>query len=607
MQVNFTSRQRLFNFVDRSEGHAFTFHAVALDRGVVQTQDHILRRNDDRRAVCRRQNVVGGHHQNACFKLGFQRERHVNSHLVTVEVSVERRTYERVQLDRFTFDQRGFERLNAETVQRRRTVQHDGVFADHFVEDIPNFGTFFFNEFLRLFNSRRQTLCFETRVDERLEQLERHLLRQTTLVKLELWAGHNNRTTREVDALTQKVLTEATLLTFQHVRERLQRALVRTSDDAATATVVEQSVNGFLKHTLFVANDDVRRTKFDQALQTVVPVDHAAIQVVKVGGRKAATIQRNQRTQFWRDHRDHGEDHPFRTVARLEEVLNDFQTLDDLLGLQFASGFLQLFAQLLCSCFEVDHRQHFADRFGTDVRLESVHAVGVLCVEEFFLGHQLAVGQVGQTWLDHNVVFKVQNPFQITERHVEHEADPRRERFQEPDVCNRRGQFDVAHTLAAHFLEGNFNTTFFADNAAILHALIFTAKAFVVFDRAKDTSTEETVAFWFERAVVDGFWFLNLTERPRQDTLRRCERDFDLVECLSGRERVERVVGQFLVHRISLRISGKGRGEARTPHSSSSASRSSILRPRPRTSLTRTLNDSGTPASKLSSPLTIDS
>ncbi len=85
-------------------------HALALGvhRGaghVVQTQDHVLRRHDDRLAVGRRQHVVGGHHQRTRFQLGFQGQRHVHGHLVTVEVGVERGTDQRVQLDRLAFDQ----------------------------------------------------------------------------------------------------------------------------------------------------------------------------------------------------------------------------------------------------------------------------------------------------------------------------------------------------------------------------------------------------------------------------------------------------------------------------------------------------------------------
>ena len=72
----------------------------------------------------------------------------------------------------------------------------------------------------------------------------------------------------------------------------------------------------------------------------------------------------------------------------------------------------------------------------------------------------------------------------------------------------------MAHPLATHFLQRDLDATFFADNAAIFHALIFTAQAFVIFDRAKDTRTKQAVTLGLERPVVDRFGLLYLAERP---------------------------------------------------------------------------------------------
>ena len=84
------------------------------------------------------QDVVRGQHQRARFHLRFERQRHVHRHLVAVEVGVERRADQRMQLDRLAFDQHRLERLDAEAVQRRRAVQHHRVLADHFLEDVPH-------------------------------------------------------------------------------------------------------------------------------------------------------------------------------------------------------------------------------------------------------------------------------------------------------------------------------------------------------------------------------------------------------------------------------------------------------------------------------------
>ena len=89
--------------------------------------------------------------------------------------------------------------------------------------------------------------------DERLEQLERHLLRQAALVQLQLRADHDDRAAGVVDALAEQVLAEAAALALDHVGERLERALVGAGHRLAAAAVVEQRVDGLLQHALLVA------------------------------------------------------------------------------------------------------------------------------------------------------------------------------------------------------------------------------------------------------------------------------------------------------------------------------------------------------------------
>ena len=137
--------------------------------------------------------------------------------------------------------------------------------------------------------------------------------------KLQVRTDHDDGTARVVDALAEQVLAEAALLALQRIGERFQRAVVGAAQHAAAAAVVEQRVHGFLQHALFVAHDHVRRVQLDQLLQPVVAVDHAAVQVVEIGGGETAAIERHQRTQFRRNHRDHVENHPLRLVAGLAE------------------------------------------------------------------------------------------------------------------------------------------------------------------------------------------------------------------------------------------------------------------------------------------------
>ena len=274
--------QRLMHFDHVGDHHAFAGFAFLQHRQIIEAEDHVLRRDNDRLAVGGRQDVVGRHHQDARFQLCLEAQRHVHGHLVAVKVGVECRADERMKLDCLALDQDRFERLNAETVKRRCAVEHDGMFADDFIQNVPDFLALLFNPLLGLLESHRQTLGVEARVDERLEQLERHLLGQAALVELQFRPGHDDRTTRIIDAFAEQVLAEAALLALEHVRERLQRTLVGSRDCAAATAIVEQRVDRFLQHALFIADDDVGRAQFHQALQTVVAVDDAAIEIVQI-------------------------------------------------------------------------------------------------------------------------------------------------------------------------------------------------------------------------------------------------------------------------------------------------------------------------------------
>ena len=107
----------------------------------MQTNDHVLGRNGHRTTIRGLQDVVRGEHQDASLGLSLHRQRKVNSHLVTIEVSVERSTDERVQLDSFTFDQlTGSNAWIPKTVQGGCTVQQNRALADDLFENIPHLG-----------------------------------------------------------------------------------------------------------------------------------------------------------------------------------------------------------------------------------------------------------------------------------------------------------------------------------------------------------------------------------------------------------------------------------------------------------------------------------
>src|SRR5258706_5037647 len=320
----------------------------------------------------------------------------MNGHLVAVEVGVEGGAHQGVNLDGRAFDQDRHERLDAEAVQGRGAVEQHRVVADDLVQDVPDLGPAALDHSLGRLDVGRVTLVDELAHDKRLEQLERHLLGQAALVELELRSDHDDGAARVVHALAEQVLAEPALLAFEHVGERLQLAVSRAGDGAAAAAVVDQRIDSFLEHPLLVAHDDLGRAELEQPLQAIVAVDHAAVEIVQVGGREATAVELDHRAQLGWNDRQYFEHHPRRARVRLAEVLDDLQALDRLL-LALAAGRLRLFTQPVHLGLQLDTREQLPHRLGADAGLEGaaepLRVVAELGVGEDLLGvKRLEVG-----------------------------------------------------------------------------------------------------------------------------------------------------------------------------------------------------------------------
>ncbi len=115
-------------------------------------------------------------------------------------------------------------------------------------------------------------------------------------------------------------------------------------------------------------------------------------------------------------------------------------------------------------------------------------------------------------------------------RDVEDQREGRGDALEVPDVADRRGQFDVAHALAADLAARDLDAAALARDAAVLDLLVATAGTFEVLDRSEDALAKETVPLGLERAVVDGFGFLDFSPRPAQDVFGAGDSNFELVE-----------------------------------------------------------------------------
>ena len=133
-------------------------------------------------------------HQHLSFEDSLVAQRKVNSHLVAVEVGVERRTCQRVELDSLALDELRLERLDTETVKCRRTVEHYRVALHYVLEDVPDNRLATVYDLLCALNGLHDAALDELADDERLVELGCHELRQTALAHLQLRTYNDNRT-----------------------------------------------------------------------------------------------------------------------------------------------------------------------------------------------------------------------------------------------------------------------------------------------------------------------------------------------------------------------------------------------------------------------------
>ena len=190
-----------------------------------------------------------------------------------------------------------------------------------------------------------------------------------------------------------------------------------------------------------------------------------------------------------------------------------FQAFGDFFNFGIRTGRLKLLAQDFDFACYIQGAQQFADTFRTHFGIEIV-AVFVQFVVVVIFSQQLTALQRSHAGVGHNKCFKVQYAFNVAQSHVQHHTQTRRQGFQEPNVCNRCGQFDMTHAFAAYFGQSHFHATFFTGYTFKFQAFIFSAQAFVVFDWTKDFGAEQTVTLRFERTIVDGFRLFNFAVRP---------------------------------------------------------------------------------------------
>src|SRR5215472_2522667 len=428
------------------------------------------------------------------------------------------------------------------------------MLANDVFQDVPDHRFLLLHHFLGLLDGGAVALGLQLVIDEGLEQLEGHFLRQTALIELELRANHDNRAAGIVHALAEQVLAETALLALEGVRQRLERPVVRAAQDAAAAAIVKQGVDGLLEHALLVAHDHVRGMQLHELLQAVVAVDVAAIQIVEVGSGEPPAVQRHQGAQFRRQHRDDVENHPLGLVAALAESFEHLQTLGVLDALLERGVGLHFVAKFIGQLVDFDAAEQFLDGFRAHFGGELARIL-LLEFAVFFFRQNLALAKNGDfTGIHNDERLKVEDALEVAHGNVQQVADAAGQALEEPHVRAGRRQLDVAEALTADLAERHLHAALVANHSTVLHPLVLTAQTLPVGDGAENLRAKQAVPLRLEGAVVDGLRLGDFAVRPRANFFRTCQTDADGIEISNQAGAIIRaatIQGCFLPPRLS--------------------------------------------------------
>ena len=238
----------------------------------------------------------------------------MDSHLIAVEIGVKRRADHRMDPDGFSLDEDRLERLDTEPVEGGRTVEEHRMSVDNVFENFPDLLALLIDHLLGALDCLHEAALNKFPDNERLEQLDRHIFRESALMQLQFRPDDDDGPARVIDAFAEKVLAEASLLSLEHIRERLQRTVIIRADRVDAARVVEQGIDCFLEHALFVPENNFRGLDLDQAFQAVIADDDTPVEIVQIRCREPPPFQGHERTKFRGDDRDNVEDHPLGLV-----------------------------------------------------------------------------------------------------------------------------------------------------------------------------------------------------------------------------------------------------------------------------------------------------
>ncbi len=206
----------------------------------------------------------------------------MDGHLVSVKVCVECGTDQRMEPYCLSFDKYGFKSLYPKAVKRRRPVEHYGMILDYALKYGPDFVPASFDKSSCALDVGGKAAFDQLVHDKRLEELKRHLLRQTALVDLQAGSDNDDGASRIVNSFSKQILTETSFFAPEQVCKALEGPVACPKHCLAPAAVVYQSIHRFLEHPLLVAHYDLRGFQLLKLAKAVVSVYDPAVEVIEV-------------------------------------------------------------------------------------------------------------------------------------------------------------------------------------------------------------------------------------------------------------------------------------------------------------------------------------
>src|ERR1700686_1129895 len=214
---------------------------------------------------------------------------------------------------------------------------------------------------------------------------------------------------------------------------------------------------------------------------------------------------------------------------RILEALDELEPLGQFLADLFALGGSHRFLELFVELVEIDLREKFFHRF----RAHAGHEIVAVLLLRFTIFHfieELRLLQRRLARIDDDVILVIDDALELARAHVEHEAEARWHTFVEPYVRNRHGQFNMTHAFAANAGERYFHAATIANDALMFDALVFSAGAFPIPCRTKNSLAEKAALFRLKGAVINCLRVFDFALAPGSHRVARRDADRHLLK-----------------------------------------------------------------------------